>query len=324
MVKRFGLLLLAVTLALGLASCGGAGEQESAEEYPSEDIDMIIPYTAGGPTDLAGRSVASSLEEQFGQTVVVENLPGASGAVGTNEMLSEDPDGYTIMVFTGGTAVITPLSEEVGYASEDIAPIGLMTEISSVLAVNNTSEYESAEELLEAADAEAGEVNVGTPGASTPQAIELQRLAEEYSIEVSSVPFDGNTEMISALLGENVDAILANASEDIVAQIEAGEFRPLAVTTEERVDFLPDVPTLAESGYEELTLGNSIFALGAPADTPPEIVGELEGALEEALEDPEVREQIGEDYVPEEFVGAEELQERVEEIQASYEPILGG
>lgn len=315
------LFLLVVTLPL-LASCGG-GQEESAEDYPSDDVTIIIPYTAGGPTDLAGRSVASFFEGELDQTVVVENLSGASGAVGTNEMLGEEPDGYTTMVFTGGTAVITPLSEEVGYTSEDIAPIGLMTEIPSVLAVREDSEYGSAEELLDAAEESPGEVNVGTPGASTPQAIELQRLNEEYRIEMSQVPFDGNSEMTSALLGGNVDAILVNASEDIVSQVDAGEFRSLAVTPEEQVEYLPDTPTLAEIGYEELTLGNSIFALGAPAGTPEEIVQRLEAALEGALQDPEVQEQLGEDYVPEEFVGAEELQERVDQLQEAYEPILG-
>ena len=324
MSRKLGLILFVAFLVpvLGACSSEGGGSGGGEEEYPSGNITLLIPYTAGGPTDLAGRSVASYMEEAFAQTVVVENQPGASGSQATNSMLGEAADGQTLMVFTSGTSVITPLSEDVGYGPEDIAPIGIMTEVPSVLAVRSDSEYESAEDFFAAAEESPGELNVGTPGASTPQAIELSRLADEYQIEVTEVPFQGNAEMTSALLGANVDAILVNASEDIISQVDSGDFRPLAITFEERVEYLSETPTLAELGYEELTLGNSLFALGAPAETPPEVLDELENTLEQALEDEEILEIIGEEYVPDEFVGAEELRERIEEFQTAYEPIV--
>jgi tripartite-type tricarboxylate transporter receptor subunit TctC len=328
LLRQLRSILLAAFLVSAFAACtsngGGEGGAEGAnsEDYPSDDMTLLIPYTAGGPTDLAGRSVASYFEREFGQTVVVENQPGASGAQATNSMLDAEADGHTLMVFTGGTAVITPMSENLDYGPEDIAPIGLMTEIPSVLAVRGDSEYETAEDFFAAAEENPGQLNVGTPGASTPQAIELRRLADEYEVEVSQIPFQGNAEMTSALLGGNVDAVFINASEDVLANIEGDDFRPLALSLEERVEYLPDTPTLVELGYEELTLGNSFFALGAPADTPEEIIGKLESTMEEALQDEEVREQLGEEYISEEFVGAEALRERLNELQVAYEPIL--
>lgn len=318
------LLLGAVIFLTTACSSNGGGEGGEADGggFPSENIDLIVPYGAGGPTDLAARTVASYFEGAFEQTVVVENQPGASGSQATNSMLGEEADGHTLMVFTSGTSVVTPLSEDVGYGPEDIAPVGIMTEIPSVLAVRADSEYETAEDFFAAAEEDPGVLNVGTPGASTPQAIELQRLAGEYGIEVTEVPFQGNAEMTTALLGANVDAILVNASEDIISQVDSGDFRPLATTFGERVEYLPETPTLAELGYEELTLGNSFFALGAPAETPPEVLEVLETTLEEALNDEETLETIGEEYVPGEFIGSEELSERIEELQDAYEPIV--
>lgn len=321
-MKKFSLLWLTGLLALGVAGCGGGGAQESAEDYPSDDIDLLVPYAAGGPADLASRTIGSYYEEEFGETVVVENQPGAAGAVAMNDLISSEPDGHTIKLIAAPATVVTPLDEDVGYEPDQFEPIGIVTEIPSVLAVQGDSEYDSAEELFEAAEESPGEINVGTPGSTTSQNIELQRLDEEYGVEVSPVPFDGSTEQTSALLGGNVDAVLINASEDVLSNIEAGEFKPLAISSAERVDYLPDVPTLSELGYEDLTLSTSLFGLAAPEETPPEIIGLLEEKLEEALEQPEVQEQLGEEYVPEEFVGSEEFQERLDEIIEVYEPLL--
>ncbi|MCZ2821536.1 tripartite tricarboxylate transporter substrate binding protein [Modestobacter sp. VKM Ac-2977] len=325
-LSRTARALATVTALALLTACGGAEETSSdaAAEYPTEEIRLLVPYGAGGPTDLTARAYGASLEEQLGQTVVVENLPGGSGALATQELIGADPDGHTLSLATPGTLVLTPLANEVGYTKDDVTTIGVMSEVPSVLAVGADSPYATAEELFAAARQQPGALNVGTPGASTPQAIELQRLAEEYDVEVTAVPFNGNAEMTTALLGGNVDAVLINASSDVTANIDAGQFRPLAVSSAEPLPWLPDTPTLAESGFPELTLSGSTFGLIGPDDLPEEIVTELEDALRTASEDPAVVEQIGEEYVPEEFQGAEEFQQLLDRTQEVYEPILGG
>lgn len=313
-----------------LAACGGddggdttaTGGGEAAA-YPTESIRMLVPYGAGGPTDLTTRTVGACIEDELGQTVVVENLPGGSGALATTELVGAEPDGHTLSLVTAGTMVLTPLANEVGYTKDDITPVGVMAEVPSVLAVGENSPYSSAEEFFAAAEAQPGSVNVGVPGASTPQAIELQRLAEEHGVEVTVIPFDGNAEMTTALLGGNVDAVLINASTDVVQNIESGAFVPLVASSEERLSWLPDTPTFTEVGYDGLTLSGSTFGLAGPAGLPDDVVTTLEDTLRTCLDKPEVRERIGEQYVPQEFAGADELAEVLDRTQEVYEPILG-
>jgi tripartite-type tricarboxylate transporter receptor subunit TctC len=317
---------IAALAALGLlAACAeeGGGAAGDAAAYPTEEIRLLVPYAAGGPTDLTARAYGTSLEEQLEQTVVVENLPGGSGALATQELIAAEPDGYTLSLVTAGTLVLTPLANEVGYTKDDVTPIGVMAEVPSVLAVGANSSYQTADDFFAAARENPGGITVGVPGASTPQGIELQRLREEYGVEVTAVPFNGNAEMTTALLGGNVDAVLINASSDVTANIDAGQFRPLAVSSEERLSWLPDTPTLAESGFPELTLSGSTFGLAGPAGMPEEVVTVLEDALRTAHDDPAVVEQVGEEYIDAEFRGADELQAVLDRTQDVYEPLLG-
>jgi tripartite-type tricarboxylate transporter receptor subunit TctC len=192
---------VAALAALGLlAACAeeGGGAAGDPVAYPSEEIRLLVPYGAGGPTDLTARAYGASLEEQLGQTVVVENLPGGSGASATQELIAAEPDGHTLSLVTAGTLVLTPLANEVGYSKDDVTPIGVMAEVPSVLAVGSGSPYQSAEDFFTAAEQQPGVITVGVPGASTPQGIELQRLREEYGVEVTAVPFNGNAEMTTA------------------------------------------------------------------------------------------------------------------------------
>jgi tripartite-type tricarboxylate transporter receptor subunit TctC len=317
---------IAALAALGLlAACAeeGGGAAGDAAAYPTEEIRLLVPYAAGGPTDLTARAYGTSLEEQLEQTVVVENLPGGSGALATQELIAAEPDGYTLSLVTAGTLVLTPLANEVGYTKDDVTPIGVMAEVPSVMAVGANSSYQTADDFFAAARENPGGITVGVPGASTPQGIELQRLREEYGVEVTAVPFNGNAEMTTALLGGNVDAVLINASSDVTANIDAGQFRPLAVSSEERLSWLPDTPTLAESGFPELTLSGSTFGLAGPAGMPEEVVTVLEDALRTAHDDPAVVEQVGEEYIDAEFRGADELQAVLDRTQDVYEPLLG-
>lgn len=312
--------VIALLAACGEDDGGGGGE---AASYPTESIRLLVPYGAGGPTDLTTRTIGACLEDELGETVIVENLPGGSGALATTELVGADPDGHTLSLVTAGTMVLTPLANEVGYTKDDITPIGVMAEVPSVLAVGQDSPYTSAEELFTAAEGGPGSVNIGVPGASTPQGIELQRLADEHDVEVTVVPFDGNAEMTTALLGGNVDGVLINASQDVVQNIDSGAFVPLVASSEERLSWLPDTPTFTELGYDGLTLSGSTFGLAGPAGLPDGVVGTLEETLQTCLEKDDVRERLGDRYVPEGFIDADGLTEILDETQEVYEPILG-
>jgi tripartite-type tricarboxylate transporter receptor subunit TctC len=294
---------------------------DTPDEYPSQEITVLVPYTAGGPTDLAARAMGAHLEKALGQPVIVENLPGASGSEAYQELVSSDPDGHTLALLAAPSAVVTPMIQDVPYDAASFVPIGVITEVPSVLAVGGDSEFRDATAFLDAARQRPGQLTVGVPGATTSQAIELRRLASDYGVQVTSVPFNGNAELIQAVLGGSVDAVLINVSADIRAQFDAGAFRPLAISPAERVEYLPDVPTLAELGFPELTYSTSLFGLGAPAGTPPEIVSRLEAAMRDGLADPAVRQQLDEAYVPDEFIGADAFRGRLDEIVRVYGPV---
>jgi tripartite-type tricarboxylate transporter receptor subunit TctC len=325
-IRRTTPALIAVSV-LTLAACGddeggSSGGGGDAADYPTDDITLYVPYAAGGPTDLAARTIGSCMEDEFGQTVIVENREGASGSIGMQAMLAEDADGYTLSLIAVPASATNPLQgEDVGYTNEDYVPIAAITEIPSVLAVGADSEYADAEAFFEAAQDSPGDLNVGVPGTTTSQAMELQRMAQEYDTELTLVPFTGNAEMTAALLGGNVDAVFINSSQDVLTNIEAGEFTPLAVSTPEPVDYI-DAPTLAESGFPELTNSVSVFGLAAPAETPEEVVGTLEDTVGTCLEKPETVEALGEQYVPDEFIGTDDFRSRIEEIVDVYGPIL--
>jgi tripartite-type tricarboxylate transporter receptor subunit TctC len=312
---------------LGLASCGGdggGGDGGDPETYPSQQIDLIVPYAPGGPTDLAGRTIGEWIQQDLGQTVVVENRAGGSGSLGMQAMITGGNDGHTMSLIAVPATATNPLQLEVGYDNDDYIPVGAVTEIPSVLAVGPGAEWEDAEAFFAAAEQQPGGITVGVPGTTTSQAMEIMRLQDLYDIDLNAVPFDGNAEMTAALLGNNVDAVFINASEDVLANIDAGEFVPLAQSPEERVPYLEDVPTLAESGFEELTASVSLFGLAVPAGTNDAIIEELEASLERGLQDPQVIERLDERYVPEEFIGRTAFEERIDQIVEAYGPILEG
>lgn len=322
MTRRLIILLATATLGIVLLSCGAGGQSRGAEDYPSDTITIIVPYAAGGPTDISARAAATGLEEELGQTVVVENQPGGAGSVGANQVLGSNPDGYTLGMLATGTVVVAPLLNDVGYTRDDFAYIGAVREIPNVLVVRTDSPYESVEEFFEAAKEAPDEIDVATPGASTLANLGLNVLQAEYDVPVKPVPFDGTSETLPALLGGNVDALFTDPIDPILSSIEAGELRPLATDSTERLKNLPDVPSFSELGYEQLTLGTPMFFLSAPPDVPQEILDKLEEALREALENPQVIEQIGEEYVPSEFVSGEEVKQRLDMAHDLYEPIL--
>lgn len=314
---------LAVLLLTGtaLTGCGGQAA-EAPEDYPTDDIQLLVPYTAGGPTDIAARALAAHMEGELDQTVVVENAPGASGATAYQQLIAADADGYTLSMTALPTAVLNYLSNEVGYTRDDFAPIGVVTQVPSGIIVPADSPYQSLEELFDAARADAGAVTVGTPGATNTHAAETRRITQLYDVPLTVVPFDGNAEVQTALLGDNVTAGFANLSQDILPAIESGDLRVLAVGSPEPLAYV-EAPTFVELGYPELVQSTTTFGVIAPAGTPEGVVQTLEDTLRSAAEDPGVVEALDPRYVPEEFIGAAGLGELFTETEETFRDVLG-
>ena len=321
-MRSLRLLTALLVTTAALAGCAEDSSSVAAADYPSEDVRLLVPYTAGGPTDIAARAVGAHLEGELGRPVVVENLPGASGATAYVEMISAEPDGHTLSMTALPTAVLNYLSNDVGYTREDLAPVGVVTQVPSGIVVPADSPYQDVESLFEAARQDPQAITVGTPGATNTHAAETRRITQLYDIPLTVVPFEGNSEVQTALLGGNVSAGFANLSQDLLPAIEAGDLRVLAVGTEERLDYV-DAPTLVESGYPELTQSTTTFGVIAPAGTPEEVVATLEDALRSAGEDEAVVEAPDPRYVPEEFLGSQDLADLFAETEETFRGVVG-
>ncbi len=262
------------------------------------------------------------MEKDLGQTIVVENRPGASGSLGIQAMLAGGNDGHSLSIIAVPATATNPLQQDVGYTNDDYIPVGVISVIPSVIVVPGNSPYADASAFFSAAKAKPGSIKVAVPGATTSQAMELKRLGQLYGITVTPVPFNGNAEIITALLGGNVDAAFVNSSKDILGNIDAGKFKPLVVSPPERVDYLKDVPTLKESGFSELVNSVSVFGLAAPKGTPESVITRLEESLRKSQQDPEVVKVLDKKYVPEEFIGGEDFRGTIDDILKAYGPIL--
>jgi tripartite-type tricarboxylate transporter receptor subunit TctC len=315
-------LAAALAAALLLAACGGQSPAEP-EAYPSDQIRLIVPYTAGGPTDIAARSLGKFMETSLGQTVVVENLPGASGSTAYQELLSAEPDGYTLSMSALPTAVLNYLTNDVGYTRDSFAPVGVITQVPSALVVPAASPYADLAALFAAAHSDPALVSVGTPGATNTHAAETRRITQLYGVPLTVVPFNGNQEVLAALLGGNIVAGFVNTSQDMLPAIESGQLRVLAVGTEERLPYI-DAPTFAEQGYPEITQSTTTFGVVAPAGTPQPVITRLEETMRAASADPETRRGLDERYVPEQFMGSADLAALFTETEQTFQGVASG
>ena len=318
-------LTAAATLGVSLTGCG-QGESTAGGgggEYPSEPITFVVPYAAGGPTDVTARALAPCLSDELGQPVVAENVPGGSGALGLQEVIASEPDGHTLGIVSTGMVVLTPLVNDLDYGKEDISPIGVISRVPMNLVVGQDSPYQTAEEFFAAAEENPGQLNVAVSGSSTPQAIELQRLEDEYGIDLTVVAFDGSAGATAALLGGHADAAFINDAPEVSERIEDGSFRPLLTSGSERQKHIPDVPIFADLGYENLDLAVTTYGLAGPAGLPEEVVTTASDALQTCLQNEQTVQAIGERFVPETYGGPEVLQEYLDEGAEVYQSILG-
>lgn len=322
---RFAAALVATLLVATACSSPGAPEEKptaDGADFPQKGITLIIPYTAGGPTDAVGRAVARFWKEKLGWTVIPENKPGAAAAIGMRELVGSAPDGHTLAITGSNAAVVTPiLVEDAGYDGDDFVNIGVIAEYPYIIAVGAESGIKDADDLFSRVKAEPGSVTLAAPSGTGQISVDIQRL-EQQGATISIVPFDGNAEATAAMLGNNVDGIIQVASQDTLTQIESGNAIPIAVLSAERAPYLPDVPTLTELGFDGIDLGTSYFAMGAPAGVPAETIAVLEDALAEALADPATRKAIGEVFIPSTFIGSADLDKLFSAQRESYAPAI--
>ena len=271
-----------------LAALLGCALTAHAQDYPNpgKPVKVIVPYVAGGTTDLMGRTVAEILREKWGQTVIVENRAGAGGNIGAEAVWRSAPDGYTLLLSAPGPlAVNKSLYNKLAYDSDTFVPITVVSTSHSVLIVHPRLAADSLPQLIAFAKANPDKLNYASSGsASTPQlAAELFKALA--GVKIAHVPYKGNGPALTDLVAGHVDMTFVEVSLALPL-IRAGKVRALGIGSEKRKPFLPDVPTVSESlpGFISVTW----FGLVAPPKTPPAIANHLSATIAEALKQPEI------------------------------------
>jgi tripartite-type tricarboxylate transporter receptor subunit TctC len=261
-----------------------------AQSYPSKPIRMVVPFAAGGPTDVYARSVGQELSRILGQPVIVDNKPGAGGNLGADFVAKSAPDGYNIVLgAVGAFAVNMTLYPKMPYdVLRDFAPVSLIAIVPMMLVVNPALPVKTPRDLVELAKARPGQLTYGSAGNGTSVHMSTEMFKALTGIDMVHVPYKGVAPAMTDLIGGQLQLMFSDATSAI-PHAKSGKVRPVAVT--KRIEVMPEIPTFAELGYAgyDPTVWYGVFA---PAGTPRDTVVKLNGAIAKALQAPEVRERL--------------------------------
>lgn len=281
-----------IALAIAAAGLCAAPSIAGAEAWPSRPVSIVLPFAAGGGTDLLARALAQDLSERFGQQFIVENRTGAGGNVGAGAVAKAAPDGYTILFGTPGPLANNKLMyKNLPFDPEQaFAPIVHIAKSPLIVVAKKSLPVKDIKELVAYAKANPGKLNIGVPGNGTLGHITALLLQRELGITMTSVPYRGTALVVNDLLAEQVD-LAADFMPSYVPLVREGKIRALAVTTTERSSDLPDVPTVQDSGFKGFE-ATAWYALAAPTGTPKEIIDKLNAATNAFLKSPKGKEAL--------------------------------
>ena len=265
-----------------------------AQNFPTKPVTIIVPFSAGGTTDILARVVGQAMTKELGQTVVVDNRAGAGGNIGGALAAKAQPDGYTLFMGTVGThAINAALYKKMPFDPiKDMAPMSRVANVPNLLVANPNQPFQNVKELIAYAKSHPGQVNFGSSGSGSSIHLSGELFKTMAKVDMVHVPYKGSAPAVTDLLGNQI-AIMFDNMPSAIQHVRAGKLRPLAVTTAKRSPELPDVPTVAEAGvpgYE----ATSWFGMFTVAGTPKPVQDKLNAALSKALADPAVRAKIKE------------------------------
>jgi tripartite-type tricarboxylate transporter receptor subunit TctC len=255
-------------------------------------VHWIVPFPAGGATDVVARIMAQWLSEHLGQQVVIENRGGAGGNIATQSVINAAPDGYTVLLVPTSSAINATLYESLPYNFlKDIAPVAGLVRSPNVMEVSLSVPAMTVAEFIAYAKANPRKINMASPGIGTSVHLSGELFMVMTGVQLTHVPYRGSAPALTDLMGGQVQ-VMFDVLPGSLAHIQAGHVRALAVTTRERADSMPDVPTVADTvpGYEASTW----FGFGAPKGTPPEIIAKLNAVINAGLADPTIKARLAE------------------------------
>jgi tripartite-type tricarboxylate transporter receptor subunit TctC len=274
-------------LAAGAAALPAVSRIASAQSYPTRPVHLFVGFPAGGPTDLVARIIGQSLSERLGQQIVVENRPGAGSNLAAEAVIRSPADGYTLLVMTAANAFNATLYDKLSFNFvRDVAPVAGLTRVALVLEVHPSFPARSVPEFIAYAKANPGKITMASGGNGTPQHVSGELFGMSAGVSFLHVPYRGDAPAITDLVSGQVQACFGILPGSI-EHIRAGKLRALAVTTAMRAEALPNIPTVGEfvAGYES----SGWAGIGAPKNSPPEIIEKLNQEINAALADPKVK-----------------------------------
>jgi tripartite-type tricarboxylate transporter receptor subunit TctC len=275
--------------ALAMLAAGGSASAQSP--FPSKPVHIFVPYAAGGAVDILARTLGDAASQTWGQSVVIENRPGAGGVIASQALATSPPDGYTLILVASGHPTNAFLYPKLPYDTfRDFTPISLVASSPNILLVRADSPFKTVGDVIAAAKAKPGSLSFGHSGNGTSTHLAGELFKNLAKIDIAGIPYKGGLPVINDLLGGQIPLSINNGPES-VGQLQAGTVRALAVTTASRASFLPDVPSLSEAvpGYDTEVW----WGLLGPAKMPPDVVAKLSHDFVAALNTDAVKERLG-------------------------------
>jgi tripartite-type tricarboxylate transporter receptor subunit TctC len=284
-LRRTAIWLIAIGVS-AMASIGGA----SALDYPTRPVHWVVGFAPGGSNDIIARLIGQRLSERLGQQFLIENKPGAGGNIATESVINAKPDGYTVLLVNPANFINTSLYSKLDFNfPRDIAPVASFMRVPNVMTVNGQVEAKTVAEFIAYVKANPGKVNMASAGNGTSVHLSGEMFVAMTDARMQHVPYRGSGPAINDLLGGQVQ-VMFDSMPSIIQHVRAGTLRALAVTSATRSSQLPDTPTVGETvpGYE----ASALFGMGAPKDTPKEIVEKLNKDINAVLAEPEMKKRL--------------------------------
>jgi tripartite-type tricarboxylate transporter receptor subunit TctC len=262
---------------------------QGSTPYPSKPIRLVVPFTPGGSTDILARAIGQKLTEAWGQPVVIDNVPGAGGAIGADKVAKSSADGYTLLMGHIGTlAVNVSLYPNLPYDPiKSFTPVAWVARVPNVLVVHPSVPAKNVKELVALAKSRPGQLNYGSGGNGSAANLATEYFKVRTETSLLHIPYRGTAPAVTDLVGGQIQVLFTGAPA-VIGQVKNGQLRALAVSSPKRIDALPDLPTVAEAGYSDFE-ADQWYGVVAPAGTPPDIVAKLNNQINVALNSPELK-----------------------------------
>jgi tripartite-type tricarboxylate transporter receptor subunit TctC len=260
--------------------------------YPSKPIRMIVPFAPGGSTDVVARILGAELKNELGQTVIIENKPGAGGNIGGDLAAKSAPDGYTILMAAAGPTVINPsLYSKMPYDPiKDLAPVTMLVREHNLMAINPSIPAKTLQEFIAYAKSKPNEVNFGSPGNGSPAQLAGQLMNQTAGLKMVHVAYKGSGPAVVDLVAGHISMMIDNMPA-LLPHVQSGKLRAIAVPSESRASAMPDVPTFAEAGMKDFVI-TAWKGVMVPAGTPPAIVNKLQASMAKIMAKPDIRKRM--------------------------------